>query len=260
MVGSKTPADSGNAVTDETISPPSGLHIADIRDRRPDVCFPVNLGTCCVDPDAILEIQLVSGVLEWIYSRSSLLVPNEAFGHKIMAWTAGLVGDYDRSRKAIDRALELAPNDADALKTRGALMFFTGDPAAAIGEFEQARRLDPADWGLSLHFLGLAHLLLGRHETAAVYFKERILLTPGTDLARAMLASTLGHLGETDEAQRVRAELKEINPDYSFEVHRSRMPFVNPADADTIAEGLSKAGLGRISTPATNPAGALPNW
>jgi adenylate cyclase len=176
-------------------------------------------------------------------TKAVSLAPNDAYGHSIMGWTAGLVGDFERSRKAIDRALELAPNDAGALISRGAMMIFSGDPAGAIADVERARRLDPANTGMSVHFLGLAHLLLGRYETAAVYFKERILFTPGTDLSRAMLASTLGHLGESDEAQRVWAEVMEINPDYSFEVHRGRMPFVNPADADTIAEGLGKAGL-----------------
>ena len=39
------------------------------------------------------------------------------------------------------------------------------------------------------------------------------------------------------------AELKKVNPDYSFELHRSRMPFRTPAEGNLIAEGLGKAGL-----------------
>ena len=58
-----------------------------------------------------------------------------------------------------------------------------------------------------------------------------------------MLASALGHLGEVDEARRVWAELKAINPKYSFAAHLARLPFRNPADAERIAEGLAKAGL-----------------
>ena len=38
-------------------------------------------------------------------------------------------------------------------------------------------------------------------------------------------------------------ELKTINPKYSFEAHVARLPFRRPADADTIREGLVKAGL-----------------
>ena len=46
-----------------------------------------------------------------------------------------------------------------------------------------------------------------------------------------------------DEARRVWADLKKINPRYSFEVHLARLPFRNKADADRIVEGLAKAGL-----------------
>ncbi len=58
-----------------------------------------------------------------------------------------------------------------------------------------------------------------------------------------MLAAVLGHLGKSDEAQRVWTELMEVNPDYSFSAHRSRMPFLDPSVADVIANGLGKAGL-----------------
>jgi hypothetical protein len=37
-----------------------------------------------------------------------------------------------------------------------------------------------------------------------------------TDFSRVALASALGHLGQVDEARRIWAELKEINPKYSF--------------------------------------------
>ena len=38
-------------------------------------------------------------------------------------------------------------------------------------------------------------------------------------------------------------ELKEINPNYSFDQHIGRLPFKNLADADGIKEGLVKAGV-----------------
>jgi adenylate cyclase len=66
---------------------------------------------------------------------------------------------------------------------------------------------------------------------------------PHTDLSRAFLASTFGHLGRAEEAHRVWQELKEINPRYSLEDHIARLPFKDPADAEKIAEGVHKAGL-----------------
>ena len=81
------------------------------------------------------------------------------------------------------------------------------------------------------------------YETAAKMFKDRIAANPQTDLSRAFLASTLGHLGRAEEARRVWQELEEINPRYSLEDHMDRLPFKDLADAERIVEGVRKAGV-----------------
>ena len=93
------------------------------------------------------------------------------------------------------------------------------------------------------HFLGTAYFVAGNYETAAAVFKDRIAMTPTTDLSRAFLASALGHLGRAEEARQIWRELKEINPRYSYSDHVGRLPFRNPADADQFTQGLRKAGL-----------------
>ena len=120
---------------------------------------------------------------------------------------------------------------------------YTGRPQVAIADIERAMRLDPGFSQQYLHFLGLAHLLIGNNETAAAMFKERILLAPRTDTSRSALASALGHFGHIDEARQVWAELKKINPNYSFTEHMARLPFSDPAAVNKINEGLAKAGL-----------------
>ena len=94
-----------------------------------------------------------------------------------------------------------------------------------------------------MHALGLAHLVAGNYETAAALFQERIQLMPGTDWSRAFLAAALGHLGKIDEARRIWAEIRTVNPKYSFTEHIGRLPFKDPADVARIAAGLGKAGL-----------------
>jgi adenylate cyclase len=83
----------------------------------------------------------------------------------------------------------------------------------------------------------------GDYDTAAAVFKDRIALTPNTDLSRAFLASALGHMGRLAEARQVWLELKEINPRYSYVDHIGRLPFKNSADADKFTDGLRKAAL-----------------
>jgi len=169
--------------------------------------------------------------------------PQSAFVHYIAAIFFFWNKDLDRSAAEADAALDLSPNYANALITRSLACIYRGEPLAAVPYIQQGLRLDPATKRFYLHFLGSAYLLAGDYRTAATVFRERIQLSPKTDFSRAFLAVALGHLGEAAEAQQVWRELKEINPDYSFEDHLARLPFRNPADAVGMREGLAKAGI-----------------
>ena len=118
---------------------------------------------------------------------------------------------------------------------------FSAQPLEAIPAIEQAMRLDPAFSHQFLHFLGTAYLFAGKYETATTLLR-RIMLVPETDFSRVVLASALGHLGQVEEAHRIWAELKEINPKYSFSEYIGRRP-LRAEDAERIAGGLAKAGL-----------------
>jgi adenylate cyclase len=169
--------------------------------------------------------------------------PESAFAHYVASIVAGFLRDFDRAEQEIEAALALGPNFAMAINAKGAKALFSTNPEDAIPLIEQAMRLDPAFAHQYLHFLGLAHLLLGKFETAEAELRERVRLVPETDLSRVYLASVLGHLGRAEEAGRVWQELMTINPKYAFEAHVGRLPFRNPRDAAPIREGLRKAGL-----------------
>ena len=142
--------------------------------------------------------------------------PNEPLAHFVAALAAMLRKDLDRANSEAEMRLSLNPNFAFAYNSLGSIRTYSGQPLEAIAMIERAMRLDPAWSQQYLHFLGTAYLLAGKYETAAALLRQRVLLVPGTDFTRAVLASALGHLGEIDEARRVWRELKEINPKYSF--------------------------------------------
>jgi adenylate cyclase len=152
-------------------------------------------------------------------------------------------GNLELSREETETAIALNPNYASALGIRGLIEIYSGNPLAALPAIERAMRLDPAFVHQYVHFLGTAYLVAGKYEAACVAFRERIRLSPKTDLSRGLLISALGHLGDVDEARRVWAELKEINPKYSFARHVARFPFKNPDDAARIREGFEKTGI-----------------
>ena len=169
--------------------------------------------------------------------------PNEPLGRIVASLVATFEKDFTGAKSEADIALSLNPNSSEALACLGNISTFSGRPSEAIPLIERAMRLDPVYRQQYLHLLGVASLLAGKYENAAVLLRQRILLVPRTDFTRAVLVSALGHLGEVDEARRVWRELKEINPQYSFGEHFARQPFKNEEDVQRIAEGLAKAGL-----------------
>ena len=169
--------------------------------------------------------------------------PKDPLARIVAAVAATFDRDLDRAKSEVDAALALNPNLAMAYNVLGGICSYSGQPLEAIPMIERAMRLDPAASHQYLHFLGMAYLLAGKYETAATLLRQRILLVPETDFSRSALASALGHLGEVEEARRIWRELKEINPNYSFSEHFSRLPFKREEDVQRVAEGLAKAGL-----------------
>jgi adenylate cyclase len=189
------------------------------------------------DPDGALQTSKT-------YAEIALAKdPNDAFAHYVAGVTVAYLGERQRALAEFDRALELSPNFALAIVAKGVAAIFNGQVEEGIPLIERAIRLDPGSRSQSLHFLGLANLVLKRFETAAAQFQERILLTPETDLSRALLASTLGHLGRVDEARAAWRNLMVTNPNYSFEQHAARLIFLDPEALATIRDGLARAGL-----------------
>ncbi len=170
--------------------------------------------------------------------------PNVPYARFVAAVIAIWSRDLEKAKRESEAALAINPNYAQALGTLALVEIYSGNPEAAIPVAERCMRLDPGFVHQTLHFVGTAYLVAGKYETAAATFRERIRLSPKTDLSRGLLVSALGHLGEVDEAKRVWAEVKQISPKYSFAGHLARLPFTNPADAERIKEGFAKAGLG----------------
>jgi adenylate cyclase len=120
--------------------------------------------------------------------------PNEPFARQVASWAAMFEKDLDRAKSEADVALSLNPNFSGAYAILGSIHIYSGRPLEAIPVLERATRLDPALRPGHLHFLGMAYLLAGKYETAAAVLRERILLVPGTDFSRVLMASALGHL------------------------------------------------------------------
>lgn len=169
--------------------------------------------------------------------------PRDPLAQHAIAVVARWKGDYGLAATAVEALLSRTPDNALALFTRAEIAIATGRSREAVPDLERAIRLDPGFAHQLLQYLGMAHALLGNYETAALVFRERLLLVKDTDIGRAWLASVLGHLGEIAEAREVWAELLKINPNFSIQQRLAKQGFVERADPDRVMEGLAKAGL-----------------
>jgi len=117
--------------------------------------------------------------------------------------------DYERSRRALDRAVYLERDDAEAQLYRGKAHYACRDWATAAEALERSLRLqgdDVSGWVV----LAQANLGLGRFEDAERAGREGLARAPRHELLLRMMADLAGRRG--DEAARARhlAVLEEV--------------------------------------------------
>ncbi|AJD44328.1 adenylate cyclase 5 (plasmid) [Rhizobium gallicum bv. gallicum R602sp] len=162
-------------------------------------------------------------------------------------WALSIVELYSRRHdmaiSEAQHAIILNPNFAEGHVSLGEALYYSGRPDEALKHFDEAKVLNPYFPDVLLHFQALASFQLGRYEQAVGLLKERLTRNPVTDVSRALLASSYGHLCRFDEARAAWQEVLRVNPDYSLEYRRKVLPYKNPADFELVVDGLRKAGL-----------------
>ena len=176
-------------------------------------------------------------------TRSAALDPKYPAAYWALIFANLWMRRYDDAIRAGETAIANNPNDAEALNGLGVVLHYSGRSAEALRHFERAMALNPLCPGMWLHFQGQAYYQLQRYEEAENVLKRRIFRTPETDASRVLLAATFGQTGRLDEAREQWREVLRVNPAYSLEHRRKVLPYKNPADFETVVDGLRKAGL-----------------
>jgi adenylate cyclase len=118
-----------------------------------------------------------------------------------------------------------------------------GRSEEAVAMVEQALRgkLHIVDEHLS--FIGAAYDLAGRPEEAIAPLKHYLARYPNILGAHLTLAAVYSELGKEAEARAEAAEVLRINPKFSLEVHKERVPIKDPVILECHLGTLRKAGL-----------------
>jgi adenylate cyclase len=162
-------------------------------------------------------------------------------------WALGMVSMYARRHDAAlaecHRAVAINPNFAEGYVSFGEVQHYSGNNEDALGCFERAMALNPYFPDVLLHFRALAYFQLRKYDEAVGLLKQRLARNAVTDVSRALLAASYGHLGRFDEARAAWRDTLRVNPGYSLEYRRKVLPYKNPADFELVVEGLRKAAI-----------------
>ncbi len=158
---------------------------------------------------------------------------------------AFLAGDNEAALSAIDRAIVLNPNFAQAFGQRALVLVFLNRPDEAILAAQQAMRLSPLDpyTFLFVQAQAFAHLAAGRYEAGLPWADKALRENGGLPALRFKL-SLCGHLGRLEEAKECLRHLREIHSEPTIaSVMRDVSKGLAPEIAARMAEGLRKAGV-----------------
>jgi adenylate cyclase len=173
--------------------------------------------------------------------RAVALDKSDHWGYRMLGFALMSKGDLDGAIAAFDKAIALAPTNADTLNLSALPLVFSGQFDKAIARVRTAMRLNPYyDW-VYPDVLGFALYQKGDYAQAVVALEKALRLNPKSVIVKRDLAAAYAQTGRIAEAKALVAELLKANPKLS--ASRPRLPFKNPAHSAHYQEGLRKAGM-----------------
>lgn len=155
---------------------------------------------------------------------------------------------HHRLREAIalhERSLMLNPNLAMAWNLSGVAFAYLGDLPEAERRIARYKQLSPFD--PQAYFYDTARIIIAllkhSHEQAVEIGREVSQMNPAFSAACKPYLSALGHLGQKQEADAVRARLLEIEPEFSLSRFSQGSPFERAEDREHYVLGLRLAGI-----------------
>jgi adenylate cyclase len=185
------------------------------------------------DPDACLDRALELAELAIRYD------PLDAQAHAELGFVHLYRKEHQASLIAYERAIELNPNDADILAEMGDALTNVGDTDRAKASLTRAMQLNPLcpDW--YYWHLGDVHFCQGDYPQAIETLRKM------RDLSEAhrLLTASCAHLGRMEEARHHAAQLMQVHPNFSIDHWRTVPPFKDPEPLERLIDGMRKAGL-----------------
>ena len=207
---------------------------------------PILLASCYAQQWASQQSADAQALTQALAAAQRGLTLNDAYwgGHLVLGYVYLLQKQYDQALAEMERAVTLAPNEAGSYASLAYVLSQVGQPEEALRVTEKALRLQSSlALDQHLNWIGSAYYLAGRPEEAIAPLKQYLIRYPDILDTHLTLAAVYSELGKEAEAQVEAAEALRINPKFSLEVHKERVPIKDPVVLERHITALRKAGL-----------------
>jgi adenylate cyclase len=184
-------------------------------------------------------------VAQAVAAAQRLIALDDSFppGHRMLGYVYLWQKQYESALAELERAVALDPNMATSYALLAETLSRVGRSEEAVAKAEQALRRKPQVADEHLSSVGAAYYLAGQTEEAIAPLKQYLTHYPNILGTHLTLAAVYSELGKETEARAEAAEVLRINPKFSLEVHKERVPIKDPAMLERHLTVLRKAGL-----------------
>jgi adenylate cyclase len=162
-------------------------------------------------------------------------------------WALGYVHlfrkEYEEAAAAIEQAIALAPNYADAYGLMALVNNALGRAEDAIRNMQKAMVLNPYFTFQYPWNLGMAYYTLGRYEEAIEALQQALEHNKNALFPRLYLAACYIRLGRQEDARWEIEQVGITNPDMTVTYLANTLPYKHKSQLNAVLEDLRKAGL-----------------
>ncbi len=160
-----------------------------------------------------------------------------------LGWIQTFLRRYDQAIANLEKAIALAPNNAEVYADFGQVLNYWGNPERALEMSDKAFSLEtfaPPIWEF---YAGLSNLLLRQYDQALTRFNRTVERAQKFAPAYLLLACAYVELDRLDDARKTIKTALEIPPQYTVKEFDRIFPYRIDEVRNRILDNLRKAGL-----------------
>jgi len=178
------------------------------------------------------------------FARKALTIdPSLPTAHTALGWFQLWRRNYDEAIRSMKKAVELDPNNGEALARLALAYVMAGKPAEGLKSVWLARArttYEPAIYGF---YAALSNLYLDRREDALRELKRSLSVNPRLFVTHRVLAVVYVEMGRIEDARAAAKETLRLNPRMSISLARRQLPYKKLEDLERQLTAMRKAGF-----------------